>query len=310
MAWRISRRVVVLTAALGSVVISFLVWLLIAQPAPEPMPNPNGYDELVKAGQELQQINLTNSAFSEWQHALNPAVPRTGMTPPTASQMRAAVTAVEPALRLARHGMGEECRVPNYSLKDYPAHFSDHTGIKFLADAFQLEGQEAEHVGRYSDAARSYLDIVRLAQESARGGAFMEGTDERIIEMKGLARLQILTLRLDGRTCRETAAALQAIEARREPADSFARREHNLQRSGGIKALISRLLNYRTLKKNETTFRALWQGADASTQLAIIQLATRAYKLDHAGAQPPTLGSLVPQYLKTVPVFPYAETNQ
>lgn len=310
MAWRISRRIVVVTTALGAVVISLLVWLLTAQPRPEPMPNPNGYDELVKAGQELQQINLTNSAFSEWQHALNPVEAKPNMVPPTALQMRAALITVQPAIQLARHGMAEQCRVPYYTLKDFSNHLAGAMGMKLLAQAFELEGQEAEHRGRYSDAVRSYLDVIRLGQDCARGGTFSEGTAERNIEIKGLARVKILTLRLDARTCRETAAALQEIEAQREPADSFVRRERDFQHSGGIKATISRLIHSRTLRQNEMTFRAMWQGATSSTQLAIIHLANRAYQLDHGGTQPPNLGALVPQYLKTAPVFPDAVTNQ
>lgn len=302
MAWRVSKRAVVLATALGAVVISLLVWLLIAQPAPEPMPNPNGYDDLVKAGREALGRMEAVGVSTNGRHtaAQSEGIRLDG------NQISAA------ALELARRGMARECRVRPYSLGDYSDHLLDRIGIKQLAFEFQYEGSVAETHGRYGEAARSYLDIVRLGHESTRGGALLDGMDGRTIQMIGVASLQMLTLKLDARTCRDTALALEAIEARREPADAFVRHERSMQRrmGGGLRNLISRVLHYRTLKRSEAVFRGSWLGISATSELAITRLATRAYQLDHNGAQPPNLDALVPQYLKAVPVFPYAVTNQ
>ena len=64
-------------------------------PVPAPvMPNPNGYTDLVKAGQ------LTSSKKS-W-----------GVDSTNVEQLRATVTTNAEALALARAGLSNECRVP------------------------------------------------------------------------------------------------------------------------------------------------------------------------------------------------------
>ncbi len=43
------------------------------------------------------------------------------------------------------------------------------------------------------------------------------------------------------------------------------------------------------------------------TRLLMIMLALRAYKLDHQGSYPKTLGSLTPKYLSATPLDPFAD---
>ncbi len=43
------------------------------------------------------------------------------------------------------------------------------------------------------------------------------------------------------------------------------------------------------------------------TRLLMTMLALRAYKLDHQGSYPQTLGGLTPKYLSAVPLDPFAD---
>ena len=66
---------------------------------------------------------------------------------------------------------------------------------------------------RPGDAAKSYLDTIRLGNKSARGGVLIDHLVGIAIEAMGTAGLQKLVDQLDAKTCRETAATLETLDA-------------------------------------------------------------------------------------------------
>jgi hypothetical protein len=125
-------------------------------PPLRPLPNPNGYDDLVKAG---QMVSSNSWNFEQM----------------TGDQRRETVSADAAALALARTGLSHECRVPLQFLpSQFEGHLSELADLKKLAQAFMAEGRFAEDKGSFGDAAGTYLDLIRLGDHSARGGVLID----------------------------------------------------------------------------------------------------------------------------------------
>jgi hypothetical protein len=263
-------------------------------PAPPPLPNPNGYDDFVKAGKMLAR---DTGIFNE-----------TDLT-----QVREIVSVNAAALVLAREGLGNQCRVP---VKYTAAFSSNHGGemgsIKFLARAFIAEGRLAEMENRPADAAKSYLDTIHLANESARGGMVIDKLVGEAIEEYGVDHLQRLLPKLDAKTCRKTAAALEALDAQTPTWNEAMQQASEWSHRtffGWRQELASLLDNYklRMNQKYEKVESDLKEKHLASRRL-IFDLAARAYKLD-SGKPPASAADLVPDYLKAVPQDPVTGRN-
>src|SRR5206468_3566895 len=139
--------------AAGAVLIfAALVVALLYQPAPPAivLPNPNGYDDFVKAATIVV-------GTSDW-HTQDIA------------QLRLTVPQNANALALIRSGLKKECRSAGYD----PNALSRLAEFKGLAYAFVAEAKLAEKEGRTNDAIRSYLDCIRFGEEFCRGGVLIE----------------------------------------------------------------------------------------------------------------------------------------
>ena len=168
-----------------------------ARPLPpiQPLPNPNGYDALVKAGEmatiETGDFNKTKLEDLRAQTAKNSA-----------------------ALQAARIGLQEDCAVPIQFSLNVSRHLPELADCKRLAQAFEVEGLLAEMENRPGDAVNSYLDTIRLGHKSAQGGVLIDQLVGTAIEAIGVSRLQKLVDQLDAKTCRETAATLESLDAK------------------------------------------------------------------------------------------------
>ncbi len=269
-----------------------LFWDAEPLPSVPPLPNPNGYGDLVKAG----ELAITNS----WNYE--------AMNQP---QLRITVLADGEALSLARDGLGKECRVPLQFTASYPdQHLSELAGFKRLAQAFMAEGRFAGLRGRQGDAARSYLDTIHLGNQTARGGTIIDALVGLAIENMGVTGLQNVSSRLDTTTCRATAAALETLDSQRQPWDAVMRQECNWSRRAfpGARYEIVRLMTRNSLNKAYQSAEQKFDKQEGKTRQLMVDLASRAYELDK-GHLPANLADLVPDYLKAVPQDPLAGTN-
>jgi len=171
--------------AAGAVLIfAALVVALLYQPAPPAvvLPNPNGYDDFIKAGQEL-----TGDPYSY----------RDGGGEKVLCTFVA--NNAEP-LRLVRTGLKRDCRVPlEYSQSYLTTHITRLALLKRLAQTQAAEGNLAQMEHRYGDAARAYLDTIRLGHESTRGGVLIDSLVGIAIEALGSTPLQPLVSRLNAK---------------------------------------------------------------------------------------------------------------
>ncbi len=272
--------------------LGFLVFMEEPVPPLAPLPNPNGYEDLVKAGEMLADTTPDYDKMSQ-------------------EELRKAVSANAPVLALARSGLSNQCRVPiQYSESYISNHLDDLAGLKRLARAFVAEGKLAELENRPNDAVISYLDTIHLGNESARGGVLIDELVGIALEGLGTSHLTNLVDHLDATCCRETAASLEILDAQRQTWDEVMQQEsawsHGTYR--GWRYELMRLEERKFLLPTITTTRRKLDAQVQKTRQLIIDLAARAYGLDK-GHPPSSAADLVPDYLKAVPQDPVTGTN-
>src|SRR5262249_5698551 len=86
-------------------------------------------------------------------------------------ELRSFVVTNSEALRLLRVGLTRRCSVPTDSaIANFATTSGDLMALKSLARLLSAEGRLAEMENRPADAARSYIDSIRLGSEMSRGG--------------------------------------------------------------------------------------------------------------------------------------------
>ena len=275
----------------------FLFCLLLfwdAEPLPPvpPLPNPNGYEELVKAGQMIKG--------DVWDY-----------DKADRAMLREIVLTNATALVLARNAFSNQGAVTLPSSQDgVTNHLHDVISLKNLAQALATEGKLAERESRFSDAAKSYLDLIHLGNESARGGVLIDQLVGTAIEAIGVANLQKLVDDLDAKTCRETAATLETLDSQRQTWSRVMQQERDWSRRTfpGMRNEIARFMSRKTLNKAYQMAEQKFEEQQSKTRRLILEFAARAYQLDK-GRPPASLGDLVPDYLKAIPQDPLTGTN-
>jgi len=280
-------KLLTLFAVLAAVlVVGALLLALHSPPQPDPLPNPNGYDDFVKAGKALQDVDYSSLK---------------------GDALRTAISNNAGALNLARTGLSRDSRMPLDYKEIDSAHFRNLPKLKGLAQAFVAEGRLAEAEHRPKDAVQSYVAAMRLGQASTRGGVIIDALVGIAIETLGLAPLERMAPSLDAKDSRDLAAALEEIDSRREPAQVVLQQEHNwCRRTYGLRGEILRLLP--SVRKTERGLSARLKAHQQRVEALMISLAAQAYRLDHN--QPPTnIEQLVPVYLSSIPLDPLSGTN-
>ena len=261
-------------------------------PPIRPPPNHNGYDALVKAG-EMAAIETGDFDATKLE------------------DLRAQTAKNSGALQAARTSLPEDCAVPlQFSQNWAGQHLPELANFKRLAQAFVAEGLLAAMENRPSDAAKSYLDTIRLGHKSARGGVFIDQLVGTAIEAMGVSHLQKLVDQLDAKTCRETAATLETLDAQRQTWNEVLQQERAWSRRTypGVKYRIAELAMSSSLKKGIQKAERKFINQQSKTRQLMVDLAARAYQLEN-GHRPASVADLAPDYLKAVPKDPVSGTN-
>ena len=245
----------------------------------EPLPNPNGYEDLVK-GAEMVPPTL---------HAV---------TTLPIEELRLLVATNQAALEIIRSGLAKQCRVIPYELDSTNSTIVNMPHYYRAAHAFDAASRLALLESRTNDAAILALDCTRFGVELARGGVGIDGMTGLAIRGIGLARLKEALPGSDTNTVRVIITTLDDIVARQESSDEIYNREAQwFGYAGLISELVARSgrkkLGVGIEEKNATGLNLL--------QHTKLRAAAHAYELDHA-KPPATASNLVPQYLKSVPL--------
>ena len=276
----------IIAAAAALVVIVIVILALRPSNLPPVLPNPNGYDDLVKAGAQVSEFQRNYRELSE-------------------PELRQVVVSNAPALDLMRTGLGHQCRVPIENSPDFMArHLPRLSIMKRLALALAAEGRLAETDGDTNRAVHCYVDAIRLGHEAGRDGLLIDAMVGLACEAIGMVPLEKAEGALSAADCRRVIQELQAIEARRQPAEETLRIERKWSHETfGFLMRVQGMIAARTsdpigkiFKSHATKVKA----ARARQSEILIALATRAFKLEK-GRLPSSLSELVPDYLSALP---------
>jgi hypothetical protein len=265
-----------------------------AEPLPPipPLPNPNGYEDLVKAGQMI-------TGKPENYEQMNQA------------QLGKLIDSNTEPLELLHAALTNQCRVPlQFTQVDMDNLLNELARFKRLAQLQAAQGRLAEMNNHPGVAARSYLEIVNLGIKSTQGGMMLNQLVGIAIEKVGTGSLQKIVDRLDVKSCRETAGKLEALDAQRQTWSDVLQHEHDWSRRAftGLRNELTRVISSGTIRKSEEDSEQAFKKHELKTRQLIIDLAARAYELDK-GHRPPSVADLVPDYLKAVPQDPITGTN-
>jgi hypothetical protein len=226
-------------------------------------------------------------------------------------ELRKLVAKNSDALQAARTNLQQDCAVPlQFSQNWGSRHLPELANFKRLAQAFVAEGRLAEMENHPGDAAKSYLDTIRLGNKSARGGVLIDALVGIAIEAMGTAGLEKLVDQLDAKTCREAAATLEMLDAQRQTWKEVMQQERTWSRRTypDIRYRMAELVMSSSLKKAYRAGERKFNKQQLMTRQLLVDLAARAYQLENS-RRAAGVAELVPDYLKVVPKDPVSGTN-
>src|SRR5215469_6687641 len=193
------RRIRMLLLAMGAIfiltVLSVIVFTAGRPPASPALPNPNGYDDFLKAA-ALLTGDVGNAATNDH------------------DALQALISTNAETLRLLRLGLSRNCSVHTDSvMTNVGGELNDLAGSKRLAQLLVQEGRLAEMEGRFADAAQSYVDMIHFGNEISRGGFLINRLVGVACEAIGDTPLSKLVPKLKPDEARRVIAELEKIDS-------------------------------------------------------------------------------------------------
>ncbi len=201
--WRWRFNAGVLTVLVGGVVTALSVG---RGPTSTPkLPNPNGYDDIVKAGSLVK---------GPW--------PNKGdLARATVPEIRAFVEANKATLDLARVGLDRVCVVPlENSQAGLDKHFNDISPIRAVGRLLQGEAKVAEADGRIVDASKAYLAQLALGQAVTQGGMAGDLSVGCAVQWLAIIGLRNLSDRLPAEQIPAILRELEVLDRKRVPLEA------------------------------------------------------------------------------------------
>ena len=255
-------------------------------------PEPNGLDDLIRAGASIR---------GDWPN-------RGQIAEADPAELRSFVANNRAALDLARVGLSRDCLVVfENSEAGLATQGEHHRRLILLCRLLAADRFASEAEGRIEAVWRSDLYALRVAQSGSQGGMLAHASMCWSIGEFALQRLRKLKDRLDANACRAIIAGLADLDRRRvEPDDLVRRWDEWLTGSWSLPYRTMLWLNgmYRTEELNQRTrARSAADKIARSFRFLMAELAIHAYVLDRRQA-PRSLADLVPAYLDQVPIDP------
>lgn len=278
---------VIVLGALGlAVVVAILVRISSAGP---PLPNPNGYDDFVKAGAAV------SGPVGEYRTL-------------DREELAALVSANAESLRLLRSGLTRPCRMPvEAAVSNSKGLLNELSGMKRLAQLLAAEGRLGELDNEPAEAARSYLDAIRMGNEMSRGGMLINRLVGVACEAIGAQTLAKMIPKLSRSECRALQVDLEKVDAERVTWDEVVSSEksfiwYHLKHQFNPILLVSSWWNMSAaFKRAELRHKTVI----AHERLLIVELALRSFQLDK-GQIPRGSDELLTNYLAKVPRDPFS----
>ena len=250
------------------------------------LPNPNGYDDFVKAGQMVNRPLDHQGHLADYRDL-------------SLEELQTHAASNAAALQLVRTALEQPSLVPIQNHSEwFGKHLKELSTFKDITQVFMLAGRLAQLEGKTNEAVNLYLDSIRFAHKSNRGGVVVHTALVRNQESMGLTGLKTVAAALDAVQCRQIATVLEELDKQQEPWGRYSSRDLNYTLRAEIKYLFS-LENWRSNQR----FKARFLQAQLLRRHNILAFAARAYELE-TGSPPTNATALVPIYLKKVPIDP------
>jgi len=280
---------VTLIVVLGNLALIAYVFLAPSSPKPTPMPNPNGYDDFVKAG----SITLdTHRFFNDMSH----------------DELTTFFSTNKTMMEIGRIGLTHECKMPDDYSVDYVGRYIEETrSIRELASAFCAKGKLAELDGRTNEAVECFLSSIKVGEKSGRGGFIVSKKVDSECERIGRSGLGAFTNSLPSSECRKIFQTLEAINNTDESWNDVKARERQLM----LKSLTLRekIACWREfLPGSQDRYKPSFQTNILRRTELMLTFAARAYELEK-GRRPTNTAELIPSYLKKILQDPVTGTN-
>lgn len=228
---------------------------------PAPLPNPNGYDDFVEAGQSVKGDLRDDSSA-------------------TTNDLKLFLVRNEDALQRLQKGLNGECRVPldaSPGAATSAVRFERLSSLKSGASLLTAQGRLAELEGRKTDAAIAYLQTVRLGCAVTRGGVIIDAQVGLAIQGKGLARLESLLKQCVGPEAAALAKSLEGLTSSCEPVTEILEREGAWARKTfGYRWRFIRILRPSLLKAAEQNLLAKFSVRDSTVASLTREASARA----------------------------------
>jgi hypothetical protein len=253
------------------------------------LPNPNGYDEFVKAGEAV----LGNVGdFPTLDHDSLAALVSTNAEP----------------LRLLRLGLTRQCVMPmDSALTNAAGGMNQLARMKRLVQLLAAEGRLREMENRPAEAARSYVEALRFGNEMSRGGFIITRLVGIACEAIGYAPLAKLVPKLNPDEARAVLRDLDKLDtghvtwAEVKQSERRFMRYQIRQHLNPITWVMGWWQSRRAVQRAELKHKTVV----AHEHLIVAELALRGYQSEQ-GHPPARLDDLAIHYLSHVPVDPFS----
>jgi len=253
-----------------------------------PLPTPNGYDELLAAGEAVIIV------------------------PPDIAQLpfellRSAVRQNSNAIAMTHAALKHPSVVRLDMQMPRQPNTTNLGNLRALALLLVADGKVTEADGHTNEAAGIFTDAIDLGAATSHGGLLIDYLTANAIQALGREQIERVAPSLDGATCTNLAMRISAADAKAEPIKTVLDRDAAWRRAG-IDYIRLTILKYSTrdsLGRIERNLAMRCAKSHAELRVLETELALRACLLDRR--QPPdTLGRLVPAYLPAVPGDPFS----
>ena len=268
---------------------ALLAFTIGRSPARPPLPNPNGYDDFVKAGEAV----LGN--VGDWPDLDH-------------DSLRDLVSTNAEPLRLLRLGLTRQCVMPmDSALTNAAGMMNQLARMKRLVQLLAAEGRLREMENQPADAARSYVDAIRFGNEMSRGGFLITRLVGLACEAIGYAPLAKLAPKLNPDEARAVLKDLDKLDAGRVTWAEVQQNERRYtryqlrNRFNPIMWVMGWWQTRQAMQRAETKHKTVV----ARERLLAAELALRCYQSEQ-GHPPARLDELATNYLSHVPEDPFS----
>jgi hypothetical protein len=289
---RKTRTLLFALVAVFLLVMLAVLFMSLGRTPPPVLPNPNGYDDFLKAA---ALVTGDVGDASTLDH----------------DGLRALVSTNAESLRLLHLGLTRQCALPaDSAMTGVSGKMSDLAAMKQLVELLRAEGRLREMDNRLADAAQSYVDCIHFGNEESRGGFIINRLVGIAFEAIGCSPLSKLVPKLNPQEALPVIAELEKIDNTGVTLEEIQRNEnrfhlHQLRKGFNPVSWVIELWQGRQVNQ---LAEMQHKRAIAHERLLTVELAVRCYQSEQ-GRLPPSLEQLVPKYLQQVPTDPFSSRS-